>query len=1271
MTDAVTPEEEGIVEPVSPWEQLKRDTFAKKQRAADFANNVRMTREVIAAEEEEANARSGLAETGLVVWGAGVDLVTESFLLAKEVQHSILPLESFISGAAKASGAPWGEKYSAFMQGAQEADDAHDASVEWLRAQADRIAPDNESLAGGISRTLLQYAVPYVGWAKAAGQASTFRAATARGFVIDSALFDPEQGNLSNLINELAPEQQNLVTEFLATDPDDSEALNRLRNGLEGAALGTVLEGIFRTARWAINARKVQAARARADASPDQMLTKEQVEELTAKQPEPTPEPAVTTVDDGLESVVASLRETTESMRAEVDARRADGSPYKTAEKQLGVQERKLAKMEAELNARAPKVDDAPAVKADEPAPTAPDAPAEEGSARQFFRAEHLRETLKLSAAQRKAFNEALLSGDDKSASQILELADFNVNTIDWENVSDPVAIKRLIATVSEVMADHIDDVKGGVQTHEQTQRLGNLVGFSAEESHKLFRDIRGDKGIAARFYAAKRTMMLGAREAERLIRESKADPSNVAKKSAVFRHLQLYSALQAEVKGAQSEIARALNAMKILTDDAGNGFREFDEIMKSFGGKHSGAKAFEKYMDGLLDALERGDIDGFNRGVRMTAGERMKNVVVEWVINAMLSSPKTHAINVMSNMLNTGLYSLDRVLAGAYRRLRHGDMAAWHEARLDLIHKFSSVGEAWKLAKLAWKEGAPITDKRQRLEFRTRQAISRSGQARDAVAGDSQFANMGERFNVQKTEVVRDNDGNIIAAVDYSMFDRAVNTIGRYVRIPGRALITGDEFFKTINRNAELNVLAFRQADDEAVGQGLKWGTKEYEAAVNKRIKTLLDPDSMDAQAKRIRSEVIEKARRVTFQESPVTDMGSKMEQLVNANAFFKLMFAPFFRTPMNILRQATVDRMPWGRFLDETKQVIKDGHPRARAEAEARMLTGLGAMTAAYTAISNTDENSFIEFAGKQSYDSAGRATGIKDYSIRIGEEWFQFNRLDPLGMWVGMMADVTQTVKRAQQEDESIAFALMQGALGTTMSNVINKTWFKSMADFLEFVEAVQKEGTSSETAQRAWGKFSGGQLGKFIPQLAKSVGKEAAELTNEDGETYAREAWSAWDNLMSQLPWVDENVPKRHDILGRPVRLNVEALNPFAHSDGVESPIEKELWRLNFRQQPMRRSYGSSGMPMSPEEYSKMTGMVNDPIFGGGRNLEEHLNALVTADDWEGKTRERKVYEIKTYIEAARSYATQSMLRDEGFRKRFADASREETGKLISK
>ena len=51
----------------------------------------------------------------------------------------------------------------------------------------------------------------------------------------------------------------------------------------------------------------------------------------------------------------------------------------------------------------------------------------------------------------------------------------------------------------------------------------------------------------------------------------------------------------------------------------------------------------------------------------------------------------------------------------------------------------------------------------------------------------------------------------------------RAIDYMGELIRVPGRALIAGDEFFRTINTRGQIRALAYRQAVSEGLeGEGL-----------------------------------------------------------------------------------------------------------------------------------------------------------------------------------------------------------------------------------------------------------------------------------------------------------------------------------------------------------------------------------------------------------------------------------------------------------------
>lgn len=829
----------------------------------------------------------------------------------------------------------------------------------------------------------------------------------------------------------------------------------------------------------------------------------------------------------------------------------------------------------------------------------------EQGNVRDPDNVQSLRESLELNPEQLRAFKEAVEAGDEEGASKVLK--DFNEDTFDWDSIESGDDIKRIFSVTEEMFAKNIDDVKGGVQSNARTKMLANLVGSSAEEVSRLFRDVRGDKGIAARFYAAQRINLASAKRLIELGNHAKKTKAP-ADEAAFLRQLQIHAAIQAEVKGAQTEIARALQAMNILKQDAAENFKEFEELRRTFGGNSNTARQFERFMDHILGARDAADL---NARVRMTPWERAKNVFIEYTINAMLSSAKTHVINLTSNVLNTFVYTGDRALGGVIRRLTAGDKAALREARIDLVRKFSSLDEAWKLAKQAWKDGAPVVDKRQRIEFQTRRAI--------AMEGSGWIA-------------------------------KTVNLLGDFIRIPGRALITGDEFFKAINRNSEMSVLAFRQADREATESGLEYGSKKYESAVEKRMKQLLDPNSTSKDSRRIQAEAIEKSRRVTFQESPRTSFGAASERWVNSNRFVKLIIAPFFRTPMNILRQGLFDRTPLSLTLQETREILRHGDPRAKAEVIARMTTGMAAMSTFYMFVGDNEQGNF-EVVGKIPWDSSKKASNVRDYSIRIGDRWYQFNRLEPMGMWLGMIADMKTHAKAGNDEG---TFAAGQAAFAAFMNNVTNKTWMQSLSDFQDMARGISTGKTA--TAERAINRFIGGEFGKLVPQLFKSTGRAVESgFTGEDPT--AREAWTVMDQINSQLPVLNKDLPPQHDVLGRVERYEggfKEIANPWAQSGREPNVIDDELWRLNFTMRPMRKSIGGGKLELTAEEYSELTGLVNDT------GLEDILETMITGDGWDNLRDGQKIALIKEQVSEARRRARVLFLSKGDRLKRFTQA-----------
>jgi hypothetical protein len=107
-----------------------------------------------------------------------------------------------------------------------------------------------ETLAGevteGITRFLSGFAGPSK-FLKGAGLAGGAIKNTSRAFVAgavaDLTVFDPNEGRLSDMLIQFdSPVLNNAVTQYLASNPEDTEMEGRLKNVFEGMALGGVVE---------------------------------------------------------------------------------------------------------------------------------------------------------------------------------------------------------------------------------------------------------------------------------------------------------------------------------------------------------------------------------------------------------------------------------------------------------------------------------------------------------------------------------------------------------------------------------------------------------------------------------------------------------------------------------------------------------------------------------------------------------------------------------------------------------------------------------------------------------------------------------------------------------------------------------------------------------------------------------------------------------------------------------------------------------------------
>ena len=173
-----------------------------------------------------------------------------------------------------------------------------------LEAAANAATPDiapSGTNTGALIRGVAQFAAPFAAVGKmqaiqSLAKALPFAAPLAQGALANFAAFDPDQKRLSNLVQEF-PALQNPVTEYLATNPQDSEAEGRFKMALEGLGLGLATDGLMKGVKALRNvALAKQAAGVTDEAATTALVQAEgQQAEATAKLGDPA-KPALSLV---------------------------------------------------------------------------------------------------------------------------------------------------------------------------------------------------------------------------------------------------------------------------------------------------------------------------------------------------------------------------------------------------------------------------------------------------------------------------------------------------------------------------------------------------------------------------------------------------------------------------------------------------------------------------------------------------------------------------------------------------------------------------------------------------------------------------------------------------------------------------------------------------------------------------------------------------------------------------------------------------------------
>lgn len=416
----------------------------------------------------------------------------------------------------------------------------------------------------------------------------------------------------------------------------------------------------------------------------------------------------------------------------------------------------------------------------------------------------------------------------------------------------------------------------------------------------------------------------------------------------------------------------------------------------------------------------------------------------------------------------------------------------------------------------------------------------------------------------------------------------------GEILRVPTRLLTAEDELFKAMARRMELAGLAVRQAGKE----GLKG-----QAAKERAAELLADPtDAMMEKA-------LDYGRYVTFQRPLGDGPAGGLSRITQNHPYLKAVL-PFVRTPTNLIK-FTAERSPLAPMVKEwRKDFAAGGARRDLALAKVMVGSGIGTM------IAELARDGVI--TGSEPSDQNKRrlllANGWQPYSIKIGDTYYSYKRLDPFAMTFGTAADIA-TMGDDVPNDEMDQNAFLWVA--SVMSNFASRTWLSGITDALDALKDPER--------------YSGNFIKRLVGSATVPTG--AAQLARVIDPTM-REAPDIGSYMQSRMPGKsDELLPKR-DVWGQPI----------VSEGGVGPDIISPIWTSTDRKDPVTQEALRVGATVSPPKIGDMTPQQFDrlqPIVG---NLaRKWIGELMASPDYRAMDRETQAEEISKALAAARKAA----------------------------
>lgn len=499
--------------------------------------------------------------------------------------------------------------------------------------------------------------------------------------------------------------------------------------------------------------------------------------------------------------------------------------------------------------------------------------------------------------------------------------------------------------------------------------------------------------------------------------------------------------------------------------------------------------------------------------------------MIQEFWKNSLLSSVSTHALNIGSNAFMLSYDKFKQFATGLFK----GDMLMLRQATREFRSMFSN---AFQATRFAWKSFASNWNK-----------SSFKGMIDSGSTALTDTVKKTTLVNKWSKQYVGNNAFGTVAEYLGYVFNTPMKVIGSmdegFKQLAVRTKLEGELFADAVqkglqgadlenyikqnldqafNESGQLVTrdMVYQDGLKEARARGIKESGERLEFAENYTNQHYNEALGQKNEG------LIEYARKMTFQED-LGGISKSFQQFAAKHPLTMGWFFPFVKTPMNVLRTAWNEFVPLQSTFDLVKSQLFNADPAVKAEAMARF------------AVSTTLVGSILGFVNDGIITGSGPtnagernnllATGWQPYSIKFGNRYISYSRLDPLATPLGLVADVFEQYNRGLI-DEADGSKLLDAVAISMVKLTQSKSYLQGAVSFAQTVSNI---GNPNADTDALMGKF----LGSFVPSfIANAQGMV-------DGDDPMIAVRGVFDGIKSRLGF-DSTLEVRRNLLGEELK-----------------------------------------------------------------------------------------------------------------------------------